>query len=101
VTADGTMDFRAKMAPARAPAHLVPWFEHPQRASAGTPVVFGHWSTLGLMMREDVIGIDTGCVWGGRLTALRWPSREIVQVECPQTRKPAADAMAAAAAPGG
>ena len=98
---EGAMDLKLKGSIASAPAGWTPWFDHPQRATRGTTVVFGHWSTLGLMMREDVIGIDTGCVWGGRLTALRWPSREIVQVECPQTRKPAADAMAAAAAPGG
>ena len=88
VYADGTMDFRAKMAPSRAPAHLVPWFEHPQRASAGTPVVFGHWSTLGLMLRDDAICLDTGCLWGEAMTALSWPARTVYQVPCPRSQRP-------------
>jgi bis(5'-nucleosyl)-tetraphosphatase (symmetrical) len=51
-------------------------------------VVFGHWSTLGLMLRDDAIGIDTGCVWGGRLTGLSWPTRAVYQVPCPAYRSP-------------
>jgi bis(5'-nucleosyl)-tetraphosphatase (symmetrical) len=82
VSEDGTMDFRIKVAPAQAPPGWIPWFEHPQRASRGTPVVFGHWSTLGLMVREDAICLDTGCLWGEALTALSWPERSVYQVEC-------------------
>jgi bis(5'-nucleosyl)-tetraphosphatase (symmetrical) len=71
----------------------VPWFDHPQRlthpARGGLPVVFGHWSTLGLLNRPDAVCLDTGCVWGGRLTAMNWPERAIVQVSCPQARVPA------------
>jgi bis(5'-nucleosyl)-tetraphosphatase (symmetrical) len=52
--------------------------------------VFGHWSMLGLMLRPDAIGLDTGCVWGGRLTAVRLPDRSVVQVDCPQHRRPGA-----------
>jgi bis(5'-nucleosyl)-tetraphosphatase (symmetrical) len=81
---DGAMDLRLKGRPENAPPGWVPWFEHPERASRGTPVVFGHWSTLGLMIREDAIGIDTGCVWGGKLTAISLPDRGVVQVECPK-----------------
>ena len=88
---DGSMDLKIKGRPDQAPAGWVPWFEHPTRVSRGHPVIFGHWSTLGLMMRDDAIGIDTGCVWGGRLTALHWPSRALVQVACPQARAPADD----------
>ncbi|MCK6428619.1 MAG: symmetrical bis(5'-nucleosyl)-tetraphosphatase [Burkholderiaceae bacterium] len=88
VAADGTMDFRVKEGAAAAPPGYVPWFEHPQRATRGTPVVFGHWSTLGLLLREDAICLDTGCVWGGRLTAMNWPERRIVQVDCPQAKDP-------------
>ena len=87
--ADGTMDFRAKLAPADTPGDLIPWFDHPQRASGGTPILFGHWSTLGLMLREDAICLDTGCLWGEALTALSWPQRAVVQVPCPRVRKPA------------
>ena len=50
-----------------------PWFDHPARATRGTPIVFGHWSTLGLLLRDDVMCLDSGCVWGGKLTALHWP----------------------------
>jgi bis(5'-nucleosyl)-tetraphosphatase (symmetrical) len=88
VAADGTMDFAVKEGAAAAPPGFMPWFEHPQRSSRGTPVVFGHWSTLGLMLRDDAIGIDTGCVWGGRLTGLSWPTRAVYQVPCPAYRSP-------------
>ncbi len=90
VAADGTMDFKVKEGAAAAPPGFVPWFEHPQRGTRGTPVVFGHWSTLGLLPRDDAICLDTGCVWGGRLTAMSWPARRIVQVDCPQARDPRA-----------
>jgi bis(5'-nucleosyl)-tetraphosphatase (symmetrical) len=88
VSADGTMEFRIKVGPAQAPQGWIPWFEHPERASRGTPVVFGHWSTLGLMLREDAICLDTGCLWGEQLTALSWPQRSVYQVRCPRLRKP-------------
>jgi len=85
---DGTMNLKHKDASARAPAGLLPWFDHPQRRTRGTPIVFGHWSTEGLVMREDVVGLDTGCVWGGRLTALRLEDRALFQVDCPQSQAP-------------
>jgi bis(5'-nucleosyl)-tetraphosphatase (symmetrical) len=85
---DGTMDFQIKEGLAAAPAGLVAWFDHPRRASRGTPVVFGHWSTLGLMLREDAICLDTGCLWGQTLTALSWPERTVYQVPCPRYRPP-------------
>lgn len=88
VGADGTMDFRIKQAPTKAPAGWIPWFEHPQRASKDTPVVFGHWSTLGLMLRKDAICLDTGCLWGGALTALSWPEQSVCRVPCQGVRKP-------------
>ncbi len=85
---EGAMDLKLKGSVASAPPGWVPWFDHPQRATRGTPIIFGHWSTLGLMVREDAIGIDTGCVWGGMLTALHWPTRAVVQVACPQVQAP-------------
>jgi bis(5'-nucleosyl)-tetraphosphatase (symmetrical) len=88
VAADGTMDFTVKEGTDAAPPGLLPWFDHPQRATRGTPVVFGHWSTLGLLLRDDVACLDSGCVWGGALTALAWPSRRLVQVSCPPYRRP-------------
>jgi bis(5'-nucleosyl)-tetraphosphatase (symmetrical) len=80
---DGAMDLKIKGGLDSAPAGWLPWFEHPQRATRGQPVIFGHWSALGLMLRADALAIDTGCVWGGQLTALHWPTREVVQVACP------------------
>ena len=88
VSSDGTMEFRLKQGPASAPAGWMPWFDHPQRASRDVPIVFGHWSTLGLMLREDAICLDTGCLWGGALTAISWPQRAVHQVRCPGYRKP-------------
>jgi bis(5'-nucleosyl)-tetraphosphatase (symmetrical) len=68
---DGRMDFKEKGAPGTQPPHLTPWFKVPGRRSAGSQIVFGHWSTLGFYADDDVFGIDTGCLWGGELTALR------------------------------
>jgi bis(5'-nucleosyl)-tetraphosphatase (symmetrical) len=63
--------------PEDAPAGCIPWFEHPYRRSAGTAVVFGHWSALGLRVSNDAIALDTGCVWGGALTAVRLEDRRV------------------------
>jgi len=88
VDAAGTMDFAVKEGAAAATPGLLPWFDHPARATRGTPIVFGHWSTLGLLLRADAICLDTGCLWGGRLTALSWPERRVIQVDCPQYQPP-------------
>ena len=88
IAADGAMDFTVKEGTTAAPPGLLPWFDHPARATRGTPVVFGHWSTLGFLMRDDAVCVDTGCLWGGSLTALAWPSRRLVGVPCPQYRPP-------------
>ncbi len=86
---DGSMDFKEKESAGAPPgSNLVPWFDLPGRASAGVPVVFGHWSALGLMLRPDVIGLDSGCVWGGKLTAVRLEDRAILQVDCPEYQAP-------------
>jgi len=72
--AEGRMDLRPKMAPGRQAAHLLPWFEVPGRRSSGERIVFGHWSTLGVQARDGVIALDSGCLWGGELTAVRLDS---------------------------
>ena len=89
-SADGTMEFATKEGAGGAPAGFMPWFDVPGRATQGTPVAFGHWSTLGLIDRPDLLALDTGCVWGGCLSAARIDGgrREIVQVACPQAQKP-------------
>lgn len=92
--ADGRLDFELKESADRAPPGLLPWFEVPGRASAGTPIAFGHWSTLGLIDRPALLALDTGCVWGGRLSlaCLTPGARRIVQVDCPQACAPGAAA---------
>jgi bis(5'-nucleosyl)-tetraphosphatase (symmetrical) len=64
------------------------WFEVPGRKTEDVTVVFGHWSTLGLIMRPNIISLDTGCLWGGKLTAVCLEDRNVIQVECPQFQKP-------------
>ena len=86
--ADGTMDFAVKEGAAAAPEGLMPWFEMPGRRTEDVTVVFGHWSTLGLVMRPNLIALDTGCVWGGKLSAVRLEDRALFQVPCPQARRP-------------
>jgi len=85
---DGTMDFASVESGADAPPGQVPWFDVPRRQTAGTPIVFGHWSTLGLTIRENLIGLDTGCVWGGKLSAVKLEDHSLTQVACPQYQKP-------------
>lgn len=85
-TPDGEMEFTCSKGPDSAPSGYVPWFDAPERRTAGSTVVFGHWAALGLTLKPNLIGLDSGCVWGNRLTAVRLaPSleeREVVQVEC-------------------
>jgi bis(5'-nucleosyl)-tetraphosphatase (symmetrical) len=78
----GVMDFKFKGEVGDIPAGLMPWFDVPGRKSAGRTVVFGHWSALGLVLRDDVIALDTGCLWGGQLSALRLEDRRLYQVPC-------------------
>jgi bis(5'-nucleosyl)-tetraphosphatase (symmetrical) len=93
-TPQGAMYLKAGGSIDDAPPGTVPWFDVPGRRSAGTPIAFGHWSQLGLLLREDLIALDTGCVWGGCLSALRYDpvtrSREVVQVDCEQAQVPGA-----------
>jgi bis(5'-nucleosyl)-tetraphosphatase (symmetrical) len=69
--ADGRLEFSEKGPPGTQPADLFPWFSLPDRAAESVRVVFGHWASLGLINTENLIGIDTGCVWGRQLTAVR------------------------------
>jgi bis(5'-nucleosyl)-tetraphosphatase (symmetrical) len=89
VDADGRMDFEIKEGAASAPPGLMPWFDAPGRRTADVTVVFGHWSTLGLVLRAELLSLDTGCVWGGTLTAVRLEDRSVFQVRCPRARDPA------------
>lgn len=87
-TPDGAMELTNKEAFGPALSGFVPWFDMPGRRSRDTTIVFGHWSTMGLLLRPDVIGLDTGCVWGGKLTAVRLEDRLVIQVDCPQYQQP-------------
>ncbi|MEE9570153.1 MAG: symmetrical bis(5'-nucleosyl)-tetraphosphatase [Gammaproteobacteria bacterium] len=79
----GNLDFEHTGPPGTQPAHLVPWFEFPGRASEATHVVFGHWSSLGLSRRTNITALDSGCVWGGSLTAVPMePAGEPIAVAC-------------------
>jgi bis(5'-nucleosyl)-tetraphosphatase (symmetrical) len=91
-SADGTLEFATKDGADAAPPGFVPWYDVAGRATLGQPVAFGHWSTLGLINRADLLAIDTGCVWGGALTAVRVDGgrREVVQVRCDQAQPPGA-----------
>ena len=81
-TPDGKMDFAHK-GPARdTPVGYLPWFETPNRASREATIICGHWSALGLQIRDNLIALDTGCLWGGSLTAIRLEDRRIFQVSC-------------------
>jgi bis(5'-nucleosyl)-tetraphosphatase (symmetrical) len=90
--ADGTLEFETKDGADAAPPGFAPWFDHPHRRTAGAPIAFGHWSTLGLRVRPDLMALDTGCLWGGRLTAVRVDGgrQDLVQVACPQAQRPGA-----------
>jgi bis(5'-nucleosyl)-tetraphosphatase (symmetrical) len=81
---DGTYDMRAKGPPGTQPDGFLPWYDLPARASAGTPIVFGHWSAVGVIARDDVYALDTGCVWGRQLSALNLDEWRWVSVECPR-----------------
>ena len=81
-TPEGEMDFHHKGAPGTQPAGLLPWFDVPARKSAEATVIFGHWSTLGLINRPNLIALDTGCLWGGRLTAVRLQDRQVFALDC-------------------
>ena len=91
-TADGVMDFATKDTAALAPPGLMPWFDVPGRATADTPIAFGHWSTLGLVQRPGLLALDTGCVWGGCLSTARLGQdgqiEGITQVNCPAAQTP-------------
>ena len=94
--AHGRMEFETKEGLAATPAGFTPWFDAPGRRTAGDTVAFGHWSTLGWLGRSDVLSLDSGCVWGGCLSALRLeapdaqgrPGHTLLQVQCDQAQAP-------------
>jgi bis(5'-nucleosyl)-tetraphosphatase (symmetrical) len=93
-TRDGRVDLKLKGAPAEAPADFAPWFTHRDARRDSVRIVFGHWSTLGLVQRRELLALDTGCVWGGALTAvdLDDPERPPWQIACAGYQEPGAEA---------
>ena len=82
VSADGAIDLKFKGELENAPPELCAWFDAPGRRSADTPIVCGHWSALGLKLDANLCALDSGCLWGGDLTALRLEDRQVLQVSC-------------------
>ena len=90
-TPEGVMDLKASGRLDQAPPGTMAWFDVPGRRSAGVTIAFGHWSTLGYLRRPDLISLDTGCVWGGCLSALRLADdgqHELIQENCEQAQAP-------------
>ncbi len=87
---DGTLEMATKDGALGAPPGFRAWFDVPGRRTEGVPIAMGHWSTLGLINRPDLLALDTGCVWGGSLSAARVDGgrREVFQVRCPQALRP-------------
>lgn len=81
-TLDGIMEFKVKGKLANAPAGHLPWFDLPDRQSRDSVLVTGHWSALGLKVESNFLALDSGCLWGGHLTAVRLEDRAIFQVAC-------------------
>ncbi|MBN2692021.1 MAG: symmetrical bis(5'-nucleosyl)-tetraphosphatase [Burkholderiaceae bacterium] len=93
----GRLDFHNKQAEASgASADLLPWFALPQRETAQTPIAFGHWSTLGLRWEHNTLCLDSGCLWGGALTAVKLPPAgqawlDATQIPCSRSLDPMTD----------
>ena len=83
----GVMEFNTKESAGHAPSGFLPWFALPERRTREQTLVFGHWSTLGLMNSPKVIALDTGCVWGGTLSAVNLQSRELLQIPSRQAKR--------------
>lgn len=82
----GAMDLKIKGKPENAPPGHLPWFEVPGRKTSKDTLVVGHWSALGLKLMPNLIALDSGCLWGGQLTAVSLPEREVMQVSCSSCR---------------
>ncbi|HDR8973923.1 symmetrical bis(5'-nucleosyl)-tetraphosphatase [Burkholderia vietnamiensis] len=91
-TPDGAMEFKANGGPDSAPPGYLPWFDAPARRTENVTVVFGHWAALGLMLRDNLVALDSGCVWGNQLSAVRLTAdpaqRTVTQVQCDACRTP-------------
>jgi len=74
--------YGASGAPGSQPEHYKPWFKHKHRLTRDVNIAFGHWAALGVRVKKRYISMDSGCVWGGRLSALRLEDRQLFKVKC-------------------
>jgi bis(5'-nucleosyl)-tetraphosphatase (symmetrical) len=80
---NGRLNLTHSGPPEAASRDLIPWFDVADAAWRGTRIVFGHWSALGLLIRPDIIALDTGCVWGRELTAVKLTRKpKVTKVNC-------------------
>ncbi len=79
----GALNFEFKEGLDSVSEEWIPWFKYKNRLNADVPICFGHWSMLGLINEPNLIATDTGCLWGGSLTAVRFPDREVTSIACP------------------
>lgn len=88
---DGSLNFKSHGAPGTHPENTLPWFDITSRKITDERIIFGHWSTLGKVNKKNVYPLDTGCVWGGQLTALRLDKEEpeYISIDCPSEANPA------------
>jgi len=81
-TPQGEMEYKFKGEVEKIPAGYLPWFDLPTRKNQDATIIFGHWSALGLKVTPNIIALDTGCLWGGPMTAIRLEDRQLFQVSC-------------------
>ena len=88
---DGELELGYKMGLDRVPPGYLPWYDAPRRASRGVTILFGHWASHGVLVREDVVCLDSGCVWGRALSGLRLDDRRLFSCDCPEMAGTTAD----------
>ena len=81
-TPQGELEYKFKGELEKMPQGYMPWFDAPKRKNSDATIIFGHWSALGLKITPNIIALDTGCLWGGSLTAIRLGDRKLFQVPC-------------------
>jgi bis(5'-nucleosyl)-tetraphosphatase (symmetrical) len=88
---DSRLDFSSNAAPGTTPDGTMPWFEIPNRKTCNEKLLFGHWSRLGAVNQKNIYPLDTGCVWGGKLSALRIDTEitQYIRIDCPGEANPA------------
>ena len=85
-TVQGVMEFAHKGKPENAPPGYLPWYDAPGRMSRDATIICGHWSALGLLLRGNLLALDTGCLWGGNLSAVCLENRRVFQVSCDEQK---------------